>query len=146
MLRALPLRLALLGLVLGLAAPSHAASRCDTKQVETLTVRLPAAPAVVRTGTTLQVPVSVVRAAGTPAELGAFDVEVLIGLTGNGWGGYDQQRTAMDGTATARVVVPAGVTGKAALDVEVVRVVLAAPCMNVEEHGRITRPWGHATR
>ena len=146
MLRALPSRLALLGLVLA-ATPAHAASaRCDTKQVETLTARLPAAPPEVHAGQALTVPVSVVRAAGTPAELAAFDVEVLVGLTGKGWGAYDRQVSSMDGTATARVVVPTGVTGKATLDVEVVRVVVAAPCLNVEEHGRITRPWGHITR
>jgi hypothetical protein len=145
MLRALPSRLALLGLVL-VGAPAHASERCDTKQVETLTARLPGAPAVVHAGSSLTVPVSVVRAAGTPAELGAFDVEVLVGLTGKGWGAYDRQVSATDGTATARVAVPSGVTGTATLDVEVVRVVVAAPCLNVEEHGRTTRPWGRATR
>lgn len=146
MLRALPSRLALLGLVLGMAAPAHAAARCDTKQVETLTARLPAAPATVRAGRPLEVPVSVVRAAGTPAELGAFDVEVLVGLTGKGWGAYDRQVSSMDGSVTARLDVPTGVTGKVTLDVEVVRVVVAAPCLNVEEHGRTTRPWGRTTR
>ena len=140
--RALPCRLALLALVVGFAVPAQAADRCDTRQIETLTPRLPAAPVLVHAGKALQIPVSVVRTGGSPA----FDVEVFVGLTGKGWGAYNQQVSGSDGSATAKVDVPAGVAGAATLDVEVVRVLIGAPCLVVEEHGRVTRPWGRAAR
>ncbi len=139
----IPLRLLVLGLLLTVCgAPAHAEVRCDTRQVETLTAHLPAAPSTLRAGRPLEVAVDVVRADGTAAQVGAGDVQVLVSLTGKGWGAYDSALSEADGTVTAHVVVPAGVRGAASLDVEVFRDLVNLPCLRVEEHGRTQHAWG----
>lgn len=133
--------MALLGLTL-VTLPAQAEQRCDTKQVETLSVKVGTAPANLRPGQPIDVPVSVVRGADTPA----FDVQVLVGLSGLRWGAYAQLMSGMDGRAVVHLVVPTDAVGKAVLDVEVVRGLVNAPCVVIEEHGRVSRPWGRATR
>lgn len=131
-------------LVLLVAAlvPAHAsAARCDITQLETLTVRVGSAPASLPSGRPVAVAAVVVRGAGTPAELPATGIEVFVGLTGASWGAYDSRVTDASGRVTALLPVPRGVRGATELDVEAVRVVLDAPCLTVEEHGRVVRPW-----
>jgi hypothetical protein len=133
-------------LLAGVLAPSAAAEpgRCDVIQLETLTPRVGAPPRVVAPGKVLALDVQVVRAGGTQAELPAEGVRVLVGLTGSDWGAYDDVLTDAKGTARARLAVPRGARGAAEADVEVYRVVVDAPCAAVEEHGRVTLPWGRA--
>jgi hypothetical protein len=121
-----------------LAVPAHAGDRCDTRQVETLTVALPSSPSGVRPGATLTVPIEVSRAAGTPAA----EVEVFVALTGSRWGAYDIVRTNVEGSGTARLPVPRDASGKASLAVEAVREVVILPCLRLEEHGESRQSWG----
>lgn len=117
-------------------------ARCDVRQLETLTLRVGKAPAVVPRGRTLIVPVEVVRAAGTPVELGAEGVTVLVGLAGPDWGVYGDLVSNAQGRTVARFAVPRGVRGAVRLDVEGFRPVINATCLSVEEHGRVVLPWG----
>lgn len=122
------------------AAPAPA--RCDITQLETLTPRPGTPPSRLTAGRPTAVVVDVVRGAGTAAEVPAQGIEVLIGLTGDGWGSYDSVVTGADGRVRVTLAVPRGVRGPAELDVEVVRVLTALPCLSIEEHGRVVRSWG----
>lgn len=131
-------------LVLLVAAlvPAHAsAARCDITQLETLTVRVGPAPPSLPSGRPVALAIDVVRGAGTPAELPASGIEVFVGLTGAGWGAYDIRVTDASGRVTAALPLPKGVRGPTELDVEAVRGILDAPCLTVEEHGRVVVPW-----
>lgn len=124
------------------ARSTHAApARCDITQVETLTVRLGKAPKTLPAGKTFLLTIEVLRAAGTPAEDGAEGVEVLVGLTGKGWGAYAQLMSDAQGRAVARLPIPRKVRGATELDVDAFRELVALPCLTVEEHGRVVTPW-----
>lgn len=128
-------------LAAALVPAQASAARCDITQLETLTVRVGPAPASLRSGRPVALVADVVRGGGTPAEAPAAGIEVFVGLTGAGWGTYDSRVTDASGRITAALPLPRGVRGASELDVEAVRVVLDAPCLTVEEHGRVVRPW-----
>lgn len=135
-------RTTFLALLAGALVPGTAsAARCDVIQLETLTVRFAGPPPSLRSGRPVTLVVDVVRGARTPAALAASDVEVFVGLTGDGWGAYDRRVTDAAGRVTASLAVPKGVRGPTELDVEGVRVVVDAPCAAVEEHGQVVTPW-----
>jgi hypothetical protein len=133
--------------LLGAVALPASAARCDVIQVETLTPHVPPPPAALARGRALALPVSVTRLEGS-TPVAAPDVTVHVGLAGGlgdtYWGAYDTVTTSGDGTATARLLVPREARGQGVLDVEVVKVVVDAPCAGVEEHGRVTGPWSRA--
>ena len=133
--------------LLGLAAPAASAGRCDTVLLETLTPHVPAAPSRVVPGRTVVVAVDVVRLEGS-ATLPAEGIDVLVSLTGGVgdtyWGAYATVASGADGRAVASLAVPRTARGAAELDVEVTREVVDLPCAGVEEHGRVTLPWGTA--
>lgn len=130
-------------LVVALAPAAGAAPAiCDITQVETLTPRFGPAPKTLAAGKPFSLAVKVVRAAGTPAELPADDVEVQIGLKGAGWSTYGQVVTDPQGKGVTKLAVPRGVKGAAEIDVEVFRVLVDAPCLTIEEHGRVITSWG----
>lgn len=130
-------------LVVALAPAAGAApARCDITQVETLTPRFGPAPKALPAGKPFTLAVKVLRAAGTPAELPAEDVEVQVGLKGAGWSTYGQVVTDAQGKGVTQLAVPRGVKGAAEIDVEVFRVLVDAPCLTIEEHGRVTTGWG----
>ncbi len=137
--------------VLAVALPSAQAqtARCDTRQVETLSVHVGPAPVRLRPGQVVPVRLEVVRADGSAAQTGAAAVTVGVSLTGASsgrrWGAYGDLVTGPDGTGTAQVAIPQGVRGAATLDVEVFRGLVALPCLQVEEHGHLTVAWGRVT-
>lgn len=133
---------AALVLLVCLAPSAGAAQRCDTTQVEDLAVRYASAPRSVTAGTTVTLAVDVHRAGGTPAQLGAEGVDILVGLSGSSWGVYDRVVSDAQGHGEVLLAVPAGVKGRTRMEVEVVRELVSAPCLRVEEHGRVVKPWG----
>ncbi len=133
----------------GLLPAEASPERCDTRQVETLTIRVGDAPVRLRPGQQVPVTFTVVRGSGSAAESGAAGVEVGVSLTGTAggtrWGAYGDLVSEADGSGATSLVVPRGVSGSATLDVEVFRDLIALPCLQVEEHGHLTQAWGRVS-
>lgn len=132
-------------LALAPVAQALPAQRCESVQVETFTLRTGPAPAALRAGTTVTVPVQVVRGGGTALEQPAAGVSVVVTLIGQGWATNAQPITDAQGRVAARLTIPRKVRGTTRVEIEGLKRVPGAPCPEIEEHGQVKAAWARVS-